>query len=84
MYEGLTTKQPEHLEIATKMASVIIERFNVNEQNDCVKLITNLVKERREIMIKEMEDNLSRIRASYQQLRGEPLNEILKADSIYR
>lgn len=73
MYDSGLTKasQPVHYDIAQKMAQEIIERFTPSEQNDCIEYITNAVKERREIMIKEMEENLYTLKNSYRRLNGE-------------
>ena len=60
--------QPEHLEVATKMANEITERFNPTEQNEMLKQIYNLTKERRLCQIKEMEERCQFLQQSVQQL----------------
>lgn len=60
--------QPEHLEIATKMANEITERFNPTEQNEMLKHIYSLTKERRLCQIKELEERCQFLQQSVQQL----------------
>lgn len=60
--------QPEHLEISERMANEIIERFNPMEQNEMLKNIYNLTKERRLCQIKEMEERCQFLQQSIQQL----------------
>lgn len=60
--------QPEHLEIATKMANEISERFNPQEQNEMLKHIYNLTKERRLCQIKELEERCQFLQQTVQQL----------------
>lgn len=60
--------EAEHLEIATKMANEIVERFNPIEQNEMLKHIYNLTKERRLCQIKELEGRCQFLRQSVEQL----------------
>jgi hypothetical protein len=63
MYENepmaMTAKQPEHFEIATKMASEIVERYNPEQQNEVLRTIRDFVttrrKEKIEMAAKELE-----------------------------
>ena len=64
---GIST-QPEHLEIATKMANEITERYNPTEQNEAIKHIYSLIKERRLCQIKELEERCQFLQQSVQQL----------------
>lgn len=63
-----TPPQQGHLEIANKMAIEITERFNPVEQNEAVKLIYQLVKERRLCDLKESEERCNFLSKTLQDL----------------
>lgn len=57
----------EHLSIANSMANEIINK-SPELQNDMVRCIISLVKDRRKQMIEETEKNLAYLKESFQEL----------------
>lgn len=61
-------KVTEHTEIAQKMAQEIIERFNPMEQNECLKVIYEMVKERRQNQLSEAKERVDFLAKSIESL----------------
>lgn len=58
---------PEHIDIADKMAHEISERFAPNEQNEMLRRIFNLLKERR---LAEIADFEARCKFLHESIKG--------------
>lgn len=56
---GYVEKQPEHYDIATKMAQEIVDRFEPVQQNEMVKHILTYVREQRMNQIASVKERLS-------------------------
>lgn len=64
---GCIAAQPEHLEIATKMANEITGN-DAFKQNEMIELILRIVRERREQDLNEAEKKFIYLRDSYQRM----------------
>lgn len=61
-------RQPEHIEIASKMANEISQRFSPTEQNEVVKAIYDMIKAERKSQIKEAEQRCQYLQDTLVQL----------------
>lgn len=61
-------KQPEHLSVATEIANMLTERFNPIEQNEFLKHVYSIVKERRQCLIEETDNKAAWLKETLVQL----------------
>ena len=63
-----TTKQSEHLSIATEMANSIAENHNPDQQNEMMRHIKQIILERRQLSIEEAKKTLSHLQETFENL----------------
>lgn len=60
--------QPEHLHVAKTIANEVTDRFSPTEQNELIKTIYEIIKERRVYSIKEAKERYEFLQASLNEL----------------
>lgn len=65
---GTAAKQAEHLSFATEIANVLDDKFNPIEQNEFLRQVISIVKDRRQAKIEKCDKELSFLKESFTQL----------------
>ena len=61
---GVRSKGPQHIEDAKQIASELMDRFSLHEQNEVLSLVSDLILETRQKRVDHLQCELEELKAS--------------------